>query len=87
MQTKLTLRLDEELIGRAKRYARERGTSVSQMVADYFQALTTAGPREDEPDEAWKEKLPPITRSLLGLAPGSQLSKEDYYRYLEEKHR
>jgi hypothetical protein len=36
METKLTLRLDEGLIKSAKKEARHRGTSLSQMVADYF---------------------------------------------------
>ena len=36
MQTKLTLRLDEELIGVAKAFARSSGKSVSRIVADYF---------------------------------------------------
>jgi predicted HicB family RNase H-like nuclease len=39
METKLTLRLDEKLIGRAKSYARKSRKSVSQLVADYFSVL------------------------------------------------
>ena len=33
----------------------------------------------------FRDQLPPVTRSLLGVAKGA--SEEDYYRYLEEKHR
>ena len=33
MQSKLTLRMDEELIEQAKRYAKEQGKSLSQVVA------------------------------------------------------
>ena len=40
MQTKLTLRLDDELIEEAKSYAARAGKSVSQIVADYFRLLT-----------------------------------------------
>ena len=36
MNTKLTLRLDENLIKSAKNYASSSGKSVSQLVADYF---------------------------------------------------
>ena len=36
MNTKLTLRLEEELIKSAKNHANIIGKSVSQMVADYF---------------------------------------------------
>lgn len=86
MQTKLTLRLERELIDRAKRYARARGTSVSQMVAHYFQALT-AEEATIGGDERWVDGLPPLTRALLGLAAGSDLDETDYRRHLEEKHR
>ena len=44
MNTKLTLRLDDRLIDRAKRYSNRSGKSVSQLVSDYF-ALIEA----DEP--------------------------------------
>lgn len=36
MQTKLTLRLDAELIKKAKIYARQKNTSVSKLVEKYF---------------------------------------------------
>ncbi len=39
MNTKLTLRMDEALIASAKSYAAAHGSSVSQMVANYFAAL------------------------------------------------
>jgi len=39
MNTKLTLRLEEELIKSAKNHANIIGKSVSQMVADYFYLL------------------------------------------------
>ena len=42
MQRKLTLRLDDELIAAAKARAAEVGKSLSQVVADYFEAITKA---------------------------------------------
>ena len=36
MNTKLTLRLDDELIREAKEYSQETGKSVSRLVEDYF---------------------------------------------------
>ncbi len=87
MQVKLTLRLERDLIERAKRYAKQRGTSVSQMVANYFQALTAEEAASVGTDANWKQNLPPITRSLVGSLAGSTLDEEDYYRHLEEKHR
>ena len=42
MQTKLTLRLEQRLIRRAKAYARRTGKSVSELVADFFGRLDAA---------------------------------------------
>ena len=77
MQTKLTLRLDARLIERAKIHARNRGKSVSQMVADYFALLG---------QEEQTETLAPLTRSLYGALRGTDFDKEDYRKYLEEKY-
>jgi hypothetical protein len=84
MNTKLTLRLDEDLIQRAKRYSGASGKSLSKLVADYFALIETA--RDEERGE-----LPPKVRALLGaLAPasgGPSADERDYRRHLEEKHR
>lgn len=78
MQTKLTLRLEEELIKRAKSYARGRGKSVSQIVADYFLVL---GSDEKLTDE----KAAPTTRSLRGILRGTRVDESDYRKHLEER--
>lgn len=82
MQSKLTLRLDDELIREAKVLARQRGTSLSQLVAAYFRALTqrSAGAPEEE-------ALPPLTRSLVGALRDADLDEEDYRAHLDQKHR
>lgn len=80
MHTKLTLRIEEELIERAKSYARQSGKSVSQLVSDYLELL----PR---PEGNLKRPMTPIVRSLRGVLAGSGVDEEDYRRYLEEKHR
>lgn len=80
METKLTLRLDAELIGRAKSYARRTGKSVSRLVADYFAWLADRGGESDRP-------LPPAVRSLLGALGKAAVGEKDYRRFLEEKHR
>lgn len=82
MQTKLTLRLDDALIERAKQYAQERGFSLSQLVAEYFTVLTAQGGDEND----FEDSLPPITRSLVGILKESAYDPEDYKRYLEEKY-
>lgn len=85
MQTKLTLRLEERLVVRAKAWARKRGVSLSQAVATIFEQL----PKPPE------RKLSPWTQQLLGRArpskKGAPLSDEAirraYLDHLEEKHR
>jgi hypothetical protein len=80
MQTKLTIRLEESLVRRAKSYARRSGKSLSALVADFFALL---GPTNGAKDE---EELTPAVRSLVGILSGAPGSEKDYRRYLEEKH-
>ena len=77
MQTKLTLRLDENLIFRAKTYAKEHGKSLSQVVADYFHLLT---------QQSQELPIPPITQSLIGILEAHDLDEEAYKKHLEEKY-
>lgn len=77
MQTKLTLRLDENLIASAKRYGEAQGKSVSQLVAEFFQMLEYKEPRA---------ALPPLVASLKGAAAGVALNEQDYRQHLETKH-
>ena len=42
MQTKLALRLDEELIERAKTWAKQRGVSLSETLASFFAQFRVA---------------------------------------------
>ena len=82
MQTKLTLRLEEQLIENAKLVAKQSGKSLSKMVADYFVQL------HQKPQNN-SQTLPPTTASLLGCLPATpsqELDKEDYRDYLESKY-
>ena len=79
MQTKLTLRLDDRTVKRAKAFSQESGKSLSQIVSDYFSALT----RESEQSY---EATGRLTKSLRGILKQSAPELEDYHRYLEEKH-
>ena len=78
MNTKLTLRMDEERIRRAKEEASRRGKSVSQMVGEFVDSLGSQRRGDTE--------LPPITASLLGVLKGTDVSETDRKTYLEEKH-
>jgi hypothetical protein len=79
MNTKLTLRLDEHLIERAKGEAEKRGKSVSQMVAEFFGSLGSAS-------KGGAVRNPPITASLLGALRGKVATEADYKRHLREKY-
>lgn len=79
MDTKLTLRLDEGLIESAKKEARNRGASLSQMVADYFRGMSSL--------RNSGTKLPPVTASLRGALKGKKLDRTHYRRHMEEKYR
>ena len=79
MATKLTLRMDEKLIERAKRYAKRSGKSVSQLVADFFALLGAAG--EDDAN-----RLSPRVKELKGSLRGASIKENDYKKHLEEKY-
>ena len=78
MNTKLTLRLDDELIGRAKRHSAKSGKSVSKLVSDYFALI-------DTPQQATDATA--RVRSLRGALAGSGVSEADWRAHLEDKHR
>jgi hypothetical protein len=71
------LRLDEELIARAKRHSAEIGRSVSQLVADFFSLIEAQDPEVE---------ITPRVRALRGVLAGSGLDQDDYHRHLEIKH-
>lgn len=79
MHSKLTLRLETDVIERAKKYAKKNGKSLSQMVSEYFVHLE--GPRT--PDK----ELGPVTRKLKGALRGSGADETDYRAYVEKKYR
>ncbi len=43
METRLTLTIDERMVNVAKAHARTQGKTLSQLVAEYFQALSKHG--------------------------------------------
>ncbi len=64
------------MVARAKRYARERGVSVSALVEKYLAAV--AKPAEPR-------KAPPIRRELQGILKGADISA--YRRHLTQKYK
>ncbi|OMH39838.1 DUF6364 family protein [Desulfurobacterium indicum] len=75
MKTKLTLRLDKEVIENAKRYSLKKGESVSRIVEKFFK---TAFVKEEE--------ITPTVKKLKGLLKRSEVKESDYKKFLEEKY-
>lgn len=78
MHTKLTLRLEDELIHQIKAYAKQQNKSVSQIVADYFKMLAQ--------QQKLTPPVPPITQSLTGILQDHKVNEADYKRFLKDKY-
>jgi hypothetical protein len=73
---KLTLSIDKTVATRAKRYAKEQGTSVSKLVETYLDVLSEPPHLRD---------VPPILRSLRGTLKKADVN--EYRKHLIAKHR
>ncbi len=73
---KLTLSVDSAVVARAKRYAKACGVSVSQLVEAYLGSLSGPAPLSQPP---------PVLQSVRGILKNAD--RNDYSRYLAEKHR
>lgn len=80
MNTKLTLSLNQEIIERAKAYAKSQDMSLSNLIENYLNSLTQT--TEKEP------KVSSLVESLTGVIPsqGDEMDKKEYYNYLEKKY-
>ena len=81
MDTKLTLKLEENIIEKAKNYAKERRTSLSKLIENYLQVITT--------ETEQKEKITPLVKSLSGIIklPNDYDHQKDYSDYLINKYK
>ncbi|MFM7078995.1 MAG: DUF6364 family protein [Bacteroidota bacterium] len=80
MNSKLTLKLDSQVIARVKTCARKRKTSLSKLIETYLQPLTS--PSEPEPDE-----ITPLVKSLSIIARNNRTAdyKKVYGKRLDTK--
>ena len=76
--SKLTLSVDDGVVSRAKRYAKQQGVSVSGMVEAYLAVISEPSPRTSKDS-------PPILRSVRGSLKKADL--EAYRRHLAAKYR
>jgi len=81
MNTKLTLRLNDSVIERAKIYARSHKISLSKMIESYLDSVTKPKGKEIS--------ITPLVESLSGVIdlPSDFDYKKEYGDYLEEKYK
>jgi hypothetical protein len=74
MNTKLTLSLESDIIASAKYYAKKQGTSLSKLVEEFFEKISSQN-----------ESKPSITSSLIGSARSTDSDLS--YKELRAKYR
>ena len=62
MTTKLTLTIDDSVLMKAKKFAKQKGTSISRLLEDYLKVIM----HESSVKEKDKEDLSPLVKSLQG---------------------
>ncbi len=82
MDTKLTLKLNQNVIEKAKEYASNRKMSLSRLIEAYLQSLTSENDTSDF-------EISPFVKSI---ATGTEIPtdldyKKEYSDYLTEKYR
>ena len=81
MVTKLTLTIEKSVIQKAKKYAKEKERSLSDIIENYLKAIT-----EDEKGE--EIEITPLVKSLKGSfkAPKDFSYKEELTKALSKKY-
>lgn len=82
MNTKLTLKLDQEIIEKAKHYASERKLSLSRIIENYLNSLTSDQTNNDL-------QISPFVKSLSsGISiPADYDYKKERADYLDQKYK
>ena len=80
MTTKLTLSVDQEVIRKAKRHAKGQRKSLSQLVSNYLDFISSQARQQPEID--------PDVLEASGQIPPDKIPelKDPKYRYLKEKY-
>jgi len=79
--TKLTLSLNKAIIEEAKKYARDKNTSLSQLIENYLNKIIS--------DSKPVKESTPIFDKLSGVIslPDDFNMKEDYAKHLKRKYK
>lgn len=81
MDTKLTLKLEQAIIEKAKEYAKSHKTSLSKLIENYLLNITNEKGKE--------EKITPLVKSLSGIItlPEDFNHKKEYFDFLTNKYK
>jgi len=81
MNTKLTLRLNSNVIQRAKNYAQKQNTSLSKMIESYLNSVTKQKSENIE--------ITPLVDSLSGIIelPENYDYRKEYSDHISEKYK
>ena len=81
MDTKLTLKLKQNIIEKAKDYAKSHRTSLSKIIENYLQKITN--------DNEESEQITPLVKSLSGIIdlPKDFDHKQGYSDFLVNKYK
>jgi len=81
MNTKLTLTIEQSIIEKAKKYANDKGRSLSSIIENYLKIITNEEVVSDI-------KITPIVKSLKGSfkAPRNFNYKKELSKRLSEKY-
>lgn len=84
MDTKLTLKLDKQVIERAKEYAASHERSLSRVIESYLQSLVMS----DDSSKMEEIQISPFVKSLSsGISIPANLDyKTEYSNYLTNKY-
>ena len=83
MNTKLTLTIEQEVIKKAKEYAKDKNRSLSDIIENYLKLLTK------EENKETNRKLNPVVKSLQGSfkIPKKEMDyKKELRQRLDEKY-
>jgi len=85
MDAKLTLKLDKNVIDKAKEYASSHKKSLSRMIESYLKSLVDKDPKEQDDDI----EISPFVKSMrTGVKiPADFDYKKAYGDHLEEKYK
>lgn len=85
MDTKLTLKLDKNVISKAKAYAASHQRSLSRMIESYLKSLVENEKKQTDDDFEISEYVKSMRTGVK--LPNEFDYKQEYANYLEEKYK